>query len=255
MKRMYFLIAIFWCLNTIWAQTGREIVEQADAQPQPVSSRALVLMELITSDGSVQTRQVEQVTHDDGDIKNSLILFWSPANVKNTRYLSVEKTGGNKDRWIFLPALNKVRRIASGDGGGSFMGTDFSYDDLSGIEIDDYSYELIKEETVSGYECWVIQENPKPATDTQYSKRISWIDKSTYLTVKAEMYDKAGTLEKTMTAESTAQVQGYWTRTKLRMVNNRTNHATVLEMKKLLYDTDLDTRVFTTNFLKTGRAQ
>lgn len=253
MKHSIICIALALCLAPMWAQTGRDVMETVEAQPEPASSRALVLMELIASDGSVQTRQVEQVTHKDGEITDSLILFWSPANVKNTRYLSIEQTGGSKDRWIFLPALNKVRRIASGDGGGSFMGTDFSYDDLGGTEIDDYEYKLLKDETIDGYDCWVVQSVPKPSTDSQYSKRVSWIDKKTYLTVKAEMYDASGALEKTMTAESVAQVQGYWTRMKMRMRNNQTNHETVLEMKKLLYDTDLDTRVFTTNFIKTGR--
>jgi hypothetical protein len=174
--------------------------------------------------------------------------------VAGTRFLTMDNAAGGEDRWIFLPSLGKVRRIAASEGGGSFMGTDFSYDDISAMDrdIDLDTYSILREETFNGSPCYVTQSVPKDS-GYQYSKTISWIDKAQYLIYKSEMYNKRNELVKTMEILEYKDIQGRLTpvRTKITTLAPGTSTTIFTEITK--YDDPIPEAVFSVSYLETGR--
>jgi len=254
MKRTGLTALILLLAGSLFAQEGREVMEKVENRQTPRSSRALVTMVLQEKGESPRERQVEMLMLEgSGGLSRSLIIFRSPQSVANTRFLNAQNEGSDDDKWIYLPALKKVRRIASSEGNSSFMGTDFTYDDMSTRELDDYTYTLLKEETIKGYDCWVVESLPKEGTDSQYSKTISWIGKESLNPVKVEMYDQEGALLKVAETGKLEEIQGHWTIMVNTMTNVQTDHSTTIRMEKIQYDRPLNPKLFTPRFLETGR--
>jgi hypothetical protein len=174
--------------------------------------------------------------------------------VANTRFLTVENPGKADDRWIFLPALGKVRRISAGEGSGSFMGTDMSYDDISSADrdVDADEHAILREESLNGKEAWVIESKPKDS-DYQYSRMVSWIDKETHVSMKIELYDRKGELVKILEILKVEDKQGRLTSTVTKMTTVKAKTSTTINVDIIKYDDPIPASVFTTNFLETGR--
>jgi hypothetical protein len=185
-----------------------------------------------------------------------VIVFQSPANVAGTRFLTMDTAGGgDEDRWIFLPSLGKVRRIAASEGNSSFMGTDFSYDDMSILDrdIDLDTHSVLREETFNGAACYVVQSIPKDS-NYQYSKMLFWIDKSNSLLYKGELFDRRGTLVKVMEVSDFQVVQDRLTPMQTK-VSTAAGTFTTVYVEIVRYDAPVPEGVFTTAYLETGRAR
>jgi hypothetical protein len=238
----------------LFAITGTEIAENAHNIPDPISSHGAVKMDLINASGDVDSRMVEEwTTEDSAGLGSTVMVFRSPASVANTRFLQKENDGRDDDKWIYLPALKRVRRIASSDGDKSFMGTDMTYDDMETREVEQDNHELLGEETFDKWNCYKVKGTSKDSEDSQYAYRITWFDKDSWYPVKVEMYDKSETLLKVMTVEDLQTVDGYLTPMSVYMENVQTNHATRVSMMKIVYDEEVSDRLFTTNYLESGR--
>jgi outer membrane lipoprotein-sorting protein len=168
----------------------------------------------------------------------------------------MDNTSGKSDQWIFLPALGKVRRIASTESGGSFMGTDFSYDDMSLMDRDVGldTHAILREESLDGTLCYVIQSVPKDS-GFSYSKILSWIDKANYRVYKRELYDRRGGLEKVMEISGYTDVQGRDTPTQTKVSTVAAGTSTTIHGDIVKYDDPIPEGVFTTAYLETGRAR
>jgi hypothetical protein len=153
-----------------------------------------------------------------------------------------------------LPALNKVRRIASSESGGSFMGTDFSYDDISATDRDVSldTHTLLREETLNGIACYVIQSVPRD-TGYAYSKTINWIGKQNNLIYKSELYDRRGTQVKLLEMLDYRETQGRLTPMQMKISTLAAGTSTTIFMDIIKYDDPIPESVFTTRFLETGR--
>ena len=241
-----------WAVDT--ALAGSDIIENAYNLPTGDTSHSLVEMKLIDEGGEIHSRVVENWSMESAAGTNSnIIVFHSPATVKDTRFLSIENTNREDDQWIYLPALGRVRRIAASEGDSSFMGTDFTYNDMQSREIYEDNHTLLREERIGDWDCYVVESIPKDPSSTQYSRRIQWIVKDTWMPVKNELYDKNGKLLKVLTVRRLERVQGFWTAIDTTMENVQTGHSTELNIKKLVYNQDLPESLFTVNFLRTGR--
>lgn len=257
-----FAIALAVCGSALSAQSADEIVAAArrriDSATVTISSRSR--MTIIAKDGNQTERLVDQYTlegrsGDRKDGKRSVIIFQKPASVAGTRFLTVSNAGRDDDRWIFLPSLGKVRRISTGEGSGSFVGTDFSYDDLSSgdREVDEDTHAILHEESVDGKACWVIESTPKDKS-YQYVKMVDWIEKGSYVIVKGERYDKKGLL-KTMEFSQFKDIQGRITPMATKLSNVQAKTSTIVQIDLIKYDEKIPEGVFTTRFLETGRPQ
>ena len=257
-KNLSILILLSVLATALIAQTGTEIMQNV-IDAQEVSSSAMdIQMTLIDKEGGTGTRRIQTLILNDNGLTKTITLFLEPASVRNTRFLTVENEGRADDQWIFLPALRKVKRIASGEKDGSFMGSDFSYADMgsSGSSVDDSTHTILKEEDYNSRNCFVVESIPKAGTDNNYGKYVTWVDKISWLTLKVEFYSKDGRTQiKELNSENITNENGHWVAKKITMETLENGHKTVLDIKQVKYDIPLNSGFFTTTFLETGRTK
>jgi len=256
MKRIFVFAMLALAAVFLNAQDAESIMNSAKnrVQSDTISSRSRMV--ITAKNGSTTERVIDQYSKDGPNGGRTVIVFQRPANVAGTRFLTMDNTSGGTDQWIFLPELGKVRRIAATESGGSFMGTDFSYDDISSMDRDVSldTHTLLREETLSGNACYVIQSIPKD-TSFQYSKTITWVDKGNYLIYKAEMYNRRGEAAKMMEMSGFRDVQGRLTPMQTKVSTVGAGTSTTIYMDIMKYDDPIPDRVFTTAYIETGRVQ
>jgi outer membrane lipoprotein-sorting protein len=221
---------------------------------ETISSRSRMV--ITAKDGSMSERVIDQYSKDGPNGARTVIVFQRPANVAGTRFLTMDNASGGQDLWIFLPSLGRVRRVAASESGGSFMGTDFSYDDISTVdrEISLDTHTLLREEALNGKSCYVIQSVPKD-NSYQYSKTITWIDKASFLIYKSEMYNRRGEMIKVMEMSGFSDVQGRLTPMQTKISTVGAGTSTTIFMEIIKYDDPIPEGVFTTAYLETGRTR
>lgn len=257
MKRIVIsCIILITTLFSLWAETGREIIESVINGEKSESSATEIEMKLVDKAGNVSTRRLQSLTIEDDGRTKSITIFMEPASIRNTRFLTFENESRNDDQWIYLPALRKVKRIASGDKDASFMGTDFSYADLSsGTEfLDKNKHILLKEENFKSFDCFVVESIPNAEINSSYGKKISWVDKKSRTIIRMQYFSKnRSRIVKELIRDNIRLEQGYWSGFKSVMTTMDTGHKTIIEVKKIKYDIPINIKYFTRNFLQTGR--
>jgi len=256
LKRFFLIVVIVLACGSVWAQDAASIMSAARNRIQKETMSTRSRMVITAKNGATTERLIDQYSKDGPNGARTVIVFQRPANVAGTRFLTMDNASGNTDQWIFLPSLGRVRRISASESGGSFMGTDFSYDDISSAERDVSldTYTLLREETINGNLCHVIQSVPKDSS-YQYSKTITWIDKSNFLMYKAEMYNRREELVKLMEMTGFKDVQGRITPMQTMVSTVAAGTSTTVYMEIVKYDDPIPESVFTTAYLETGRVQ
>ncbi|MDR2795782.1 MAG: outer membrane lipoprotein-sorting protein [Spirochaetaceae bacterium] len=238
----------------LYGQDAATIVDKARNRIKADTTSTRSRMVITAKGGGTSERVIDQYSKDGPAGTRMIIEFKRPASVAGTRFLTMDNASGGEDRWIFLPSLGKTRRIATSEGGGSFMGTDFSYDDISSTDrsVDADTHSILREETLNGSLCYVIQSVSKDSA-YQYSKTISWIDKAKSLIYKSEMYNKRNELAKIMEISNYKDVQGRLTPVQTKISTPASGTSTTVFMDIVKYDDPIPDGVFTVNYLETGR--
>ncbi len=249
-------ILVLFISGLLWGQpTGRAIMEKLDQLKKPMDVQTHLKMTLISVKGDKERSRSRELTSiekkfEDGIFKSkSLLRFSQPKEVKGTGFLTWDRADEADDQWLYLPALKKVKRIRTKEKGRSFMGTDFSYDDLSGRALDVDEYTLLGEGVVHGSDCYKVKAKPKEK-GSQYSSRIVWVEKKNSLMKRVEFFNKKGMPSKILDIPEHVKNGDYWTATKMIMKNLKNNHRTELIVLKVDYDQGLKDIVFTESFLK-----
>lgn len=234
------------------AEKGLAIAKEQKARDTGwVDSQSDMKMILRAPNGKENTRSIKIKSlevADDGD--KSLMVFEEPKDVQGTSFLSFAHVDKPDDQWIYLPALKRVKRIASKKKSGSFMGSEFSYEDLASFEIDKYSFKYLRDEDYNGMKCFVVESIPKDQY-SGYSRLVSWIDQSEYRMHKIEFYDKKKTLLKTMEVKNYQKIDNkHWRPTMSTMKNVQTGKSTDLVMENIRLKTGLTDEDFSQNNLK-----
>lgn len=189
---------------------------------------------------------------DDGD--KSLSIFDEPRDVQGTAFLTFTHKTGDDDQWLYLPALKRVKRISSRNKSGSFMGSEFAYEDMTSQEIEKYRYKWIKDETYEGKDCFVVERYPVDKKNSGYTKQVSWIDKEHYRPFKIDFYDRKSALLKTLIFKDYNVYLGkHWRAGKLHMVNHQNGKETNLIFSDYKFKTGLTDADFNKNGLKRAR--
>ena len=195
---------------------ARAIAKAAEDQDRGDKQTATVTLTLIDPKGSERVRKLRQLaTKFDGGRK-TLMFFESPADVRNTGFLSIDYDAGDRDddQWLYLPNLHKTTRITNVDRSRSFMGTDITYADMTKKDPDRYEYTLVTASVkVDGEECWVIEARPRTEDEqreTGYLKTQAWISKSKLLPVQAKMWVSGGKKLKYVKTTDFKQIDGVW---------------------------------------------
>ncbi|MDR1352561.1 MAG: outer membrane lipoprotein-sorting protein [Treponema sp.] len=257
MKRIVFvLFALLGTALPVFPQDAAAIVSASRNRIKAATVSTRTRMVTTAKDGSTKEQMLDQYAKDDASGKSrTVIVFQRPPGVRGTRFLTLENRGRGNDQWIFLPALGKVRRISSSEGSDSFMGTDFSYDDISSASRDSDldTHSLVREEAYNGRACYVIESRPKDAS-YQYSRMVQWIDKDTKISYKLDLYNRRNALVKTVEMSDIKDVQGWLTAHITKMTTHADGTFTTLFTDIIKYDDPIPESVFTTSYLETGKA-
>lgn len=256
MKKMISTMVGLFATATIMAQTltGLEVAEKVHNRPDGDTRYCEMSLTLINKNGSKRVRELKSYSKDYGQDRKTIMFFLYPGDVKGTGFLTWDYDQANKDddKWLYLSAMKKTRRISgSSSKTDYFMGTDFTYDDMGRRNLDEDTHTLLREETIDGYKCWVLQSVPKKSGDL-YTKRISWILQDCLIPVKVEYYDKLDKLHRQLIADDIKQVNGYWTVGHMNMKNVQTKHETDLRFKNYQYDQPTSDNIFTVSQLEKG---
>ncbi len=214
-----------------------------------------MLMILKNKHGQESIRKIRIKTLEvEGDGDKSLTIFDNPRDVKGTAFLNFTHKVGDDDQWLYLPALKRVKRISSRNKSGSFMGSEFSYEDIASQEVEKYTYKWIRDEVYDGRECFVIERYPVDKKNSGYTRLVTWIDKSEYRALKVDYYDRKKSLLKTLTIKEYKQyLNKYWRAEEMNMVNYQNRKSTKLVWSDYKFQTGLTDRDFTKSSLKRAR--
>ncbi|MDO8739769.1 outer membrane lipoprotein-sorting protein [Candidatus Deferrimicrobium sp.] len=214
--------------------------------------KSKVTMRLLSKEGGERVRELIMTRRNvkAGGDQKYFILFRQPADVRDMTFLVWKYPQRDSDRWLYIPAIKLVKRIAANDKRSSFVGSDFSYEDVSGRAAEEDNHTLLREEKYGGKEVLVIKSVPKDEKSADFGYKVSWIDKGNFVLWKEEYYDKRGALFKVFTADEVKPIQGFPTTVKRTMKNVQTGHWTEAAYGEVKYNLGLADGVFSERSLR-----
>ena len=246
------------------ADTGREIMQKVQDRDDGDNIITNMQMQLIDKKKHKRVRDMKTFSKDIGDDEKKLIFFLSPSDVKNTAFLTFDYDDDNKDddQWLYLPALNKTKRIPASDKDSSFMGSDFSYSDMTEPDLNDYTFKILKESVVKrksgNLKVWQVEVTPKTQEtidETGYLKSIAYVRQDNYMVTRAKYYLKKAGRVKYMDVKKVEKIDGIDVATITTMTTKkgkRTLHKTVLIQSDIKMNQDLKEEMFSTRTIEKG---
>ncbi|MCR5218930.1 outer membrane lipoprotein-sorting protein [Treponema sp.] len=263
-KSLAIVLAAALYAGTAFSQTPAEIVNKSVTLTPPDYSETVLTLDLLDKNGTVtEHRTLNQYGHRKNGLVSTVFDFRSPAAVKGTRILQSENKNKSDDKWIYLPSLKTTRRIANTEKKKSFVGTEFTYNDMTLREAENDEHTFINENgsyTTNGksYSVWVIKSVPVKDKNVEYSYRIQYIDKDSNIPLLMEFYNKKDVKIKEAILERFGQVKGatgktYWLRQSQLVKNLETGKQTRVIVEDYTFDKPISDRYFTQNWLNTGK--
>ena len=271
MKRIIFSVGVMMLLVFCLTFSKKAIGQDEQLSPiqiiensqlafyyQGDNMKADVVMELIAQNGGKRTRVMTMLRRNEteGGNQKYFMYFHEPGDVRRMTFMVWKYPTKEDDRWIFIPAVDLIRRIAADDKRSSFVGSDFTYEDVSGRDVASDNHSLLRSEKLEGQDCFVIESIPKEPTE--YTKRLSWIDKKTFLPLKEEYYDAQNELFRVFTADKTEDIKVgegtsenvFPTVTRRTMKNLKTGHRTEVVYKSVSYNLGLKDKDFSERHMR-----
>jgi outer membrane lipoprotein-sorting protein len=230
------------------ADKGFEIAARSDRSDVGFGdSRVELQMILRNAAGQESTRSLKIATLEKPDESvgdKSLVLFDTPRDIEGTALLSHARILEPDDQWLFLPALKRVKRIASSNKSGPFVGSEFAFEDFTAIELNKFDYRYLGTEACGALQCDVLERLPK-YENSGYSKQVSYVDQQVFQIRKVEFYDRRGDLLKVLELDDYRQYDnGVWRAHRLTMENLQTNKRTDLVYQDYAFDVGISDRDF-----------
>jgi hypothetical protein len=245
-------VTLFTCTVLFAQVTGLAVMENVENRPNGTDMVANLTMEITNSRNSVRTRTIAQFRKDDGTVEKKIMFFTAPSDVKGTSFLSYSYSDGSSDsQWIYLPALKRVKRIASDNKNEAFMGSDFTYDDMGSRKSSADTHTILREEIVDSRPCYVVESIPLDTKET-YARTVSWIIKDEWIGLKKEFYLSDGTLAKQLTINTYEKIDAIWVITEMTMDNLEKGTNTKIKMEDVSFQQNLDESFFTERQMKIG---
>jgi len=239
---------------------ARQIMQRVEARDDGDNMTWDLAMVLIDKNNKQRKKYFKNFSKDFGRDEKRIMFVKSPAQIKNTGFLTFDYDDESKDddQWLFLPAIGKTKRIASSDKSSSFMGSDLNYSDMTDRNLEDYDFTLLKESKIRGWNVWIIRSLPKTKhveEKTGYKKTTLAVRKDNYVVVRAKMWTSEGGFVKYMDVQKCVQIDGIWVATQNHITKKRgraTTHQTLLKLSNVRFNQALDENVFTIRRLEKG---
>lgn len=249
------IVASLFLSSVSYGQGAEDVIKKSQAAflYPGKEFKARVLMKLVSKDGQERIRELTMLRKNYGEPggdQKYFIYFHQPADVRDMTFLVWKYPRKDSDRWLFIPAIKLVKRIAANDKRSSFVGSDFSYEDVSGRAVEEDSHSLLREEKYEGKDVLVVKSVPKAPESVDFGYKLSWVDKGNFIPWKEEYYDKRGSLFKVFTANEVKPVQGFFTVLKRTMRNVQSGHRTEVTYHDVKYNQGFSDALFSERSLK-----
>lgn len=253
-KLLAILAPVLFTTFPLEAQDARQIADQSG---KAVAFEAMEMTATLTirdDRGNERVRQIANASRKFGAVTKTLMKFLSPADVKGTSILIFDSEDKADDMWIYLPALRKTRRIVSTEKGKSFMGSEFSNADMSRPNLGQFEHKILGAATIHGKDCWKLESacaSEAVEDELGYARKVSYIEKSTYLTQQVEYYDSDGALFKVMTfGNYKKQANGKYFAFLMEMKNRRNSRSSTIIIDRFQLGSTLTEDYFSTATLE-----
>jgi len=263
MKRPILIAALAALAAALPAQDLDALLSRNESLPRPPASESEMKMVITNKSGQSRVREIKAYSKTEADgTDKQLLVFLSPADVRDTRFLTVDYEAAAKDdeQYIYVPALRKVRAIGASGGDsktGAFLGSDFSYADIGSLDRSGFDVKALGEDTINGRRYLRVEYASKgPATVKKYGygKVVRWIDAENATSLQSEFYDASGKLVKRLQVKGQRLVEGkYWEFESMEMQNLETGGKTAWVFVKTAIVPKIDDAYFTLRYLERGR--
>lgn len=266
MRRMLVVVLLVgWAGEGLLAQTvidpalsaearGRAIAAEAERRDQGFGDTVTELrMTLTNAEGRERSRRLTWQTLEvnapnEGD--KSLTLFHEPRDIEGTAFLSHTHIDRDDDQWLYLPALKRVKRIASSNKSSAFVGSEFGYEDLLSDEVEKFDYRWFKDEPCGESQCHVVERRPR-YDNSGYTRQVVWIDQGEFRPIRIDYYDTKDRLQKTLMFEDYRRyLDRFWRAHAMRMENHQTQKTTLLSFSTFDFQTGLTAQDFDPSVLR-----
>ena len=257
-----FLVILAWALDPSVGraadspeEAGLRIATEARERHRGFGNFTASLNMILRNERGQESRRELRlkVIEVEGDGDRTMFVFDRPRDVRGTAFLVHAHKNEPDDQWLYLPALKRVKRISSSKRSGSFMGSEFSYEDMGAVEVEKFTHRFLREEACGELQCVVLERTPK-SRDSGYSRHLVWLDKGELRTIRIQYFDRRDKHLKTMVVKDYRKyLERYWRGGEISMMNHLTGKSTVLRWKDYKFGTDLDLGDFTQTALKRAR--
>jgi len=255
------LLSIVFSAIALHAQsqlTGQLIQKKSIEAIRVAGVESVATLTIIDSKGRQRVRKLTQISklYDNGQTEKKMIRFLSPADVKGTGFLIFYYREKDDDKWLYLPALRKTSRIVSSENAKSFMGSEFSYTDMTPPTVEDFTYNILGEEEIKGVLCWKIEITPKAddiADENGFSKKISYIGKQDYMIRKAVYFDLDEELHKEFTVYEIKELDTKnhkYRLTHMVMENKQNGRQSIMKVEKIQFTPKIKDEYFYIRYLE-----
>jgi predicted RND superfamily exporter protein len=238
--------------------TARDVVQRNFTVTRVLDSTADITFTLVSPSGGERVRRTltRSKLRPNGVDNMRMVQFQAPPDVRGLAILTIEDTAGEDDIWVYIPALRKVRRLAASSKKDSYAGTDFSYGDIIGHRVDDWTHRLVREESRDEQPCYVIESIPVSdavKARSGYAKRLWWIRRDNFVAIREELWDAEGRPLKVLRALDVQAVdlaRGNWQAMRMEATNLQTNHRTLVRLENFKANQRLSDELFTTRYME-----
>ena len=252
------LMSIGVLISAAQGMTAKDIQQKSIDVTRIDGTEALSTLIIMNEKGEKRIRKMAVVTKqfEKGTLEKKLIKFTEPADVNGTGFLTYDYDSKSDDKWIYLPALRKTRRIISAENAKSFMGSEFSYADMSRPDVEEFTYKFLPDEAVNGENCYVLEIiplNSELEDENGFSKKISYISKKDHLLRKSVYFDLYGDKEKIMTVKSIVEVDKQKHKYRLKeieMENVQNGRTSISRIETIQFNPNISDEYFTTRYLE-----
>src|SRR5581483_927693 len=250
--KMNRLIAAFLLsVTAALAQDARQIVAESENRSRSKSQQYEGTLEVTGASNKVSVKRWEYRRIGSFGASKAILRFTAPAEVKGVALLIVNHTDRSSDQWMWTPAIERERRIATQDRSTRFFGTDFSFEDLEERDVDQFDYKLLGEDTLDGVPCWKIESKPKESKSSQYTSSTLWVRKDNYVAAQIESFDKDKLIRRIRYGDI-EKISGIWTPRSIEVYDANRKSRTVLKLEKLEYNVPMQDADFTIEALRRG---
>lgn len=247
------LVLMVFAFQNVIAQDAEEIMKKSHLAYYYAADDGVaeVTMTLVSKKGKERKRVFTMLRLDleDGGKQKYYTYFKKPSDVSRLTFMVHKTPDGNDQRWIYVPSVDLIKPISADDKNSSFVGSDFTYEDVSGRHWTEDNHTLKEESELDGKAVYVIESIPKEAYKG-FARKISYIDKSSMLPLKEEYYSKKDKLVRIFTAVTIEEVDNIMTITERKIENLKKGTHTIVSFTKISYNSGLTEDIFTERYLK-----